>query len=65
LVNTIPGGGGFLGHWVIFSPEIFASNGGGTLNLSTYLKLAHLLSFSTAWGAALWVTFIGGIIMFK
>ncbi|KAJ7298860.1 hypothetical protein O6H91_18G075800 [Diphasiastrum complanatum] len=29
------------------------------------LKLAYLLSFATAWGASLWVTFIGGIIMFR
>jgi flagellar basal body-associated protein FliL len=29
------------------------------------LRLAHLLSFATAWGVSLWVTFIGGIIMFK
>ncbi|GKU86990.1 hypothetical protein SLEP1_g1453 [Rubroshorea leprosula] len=55
----------FLAVGVIFSPETFGSNGDGSLKLSTYLKLAHLLSFSTAWGAALWVTFIGGIIMFK
>ncbi|GKV40472.1 hypothetical protein SLEP1_g48117 [Rubroshorea leprosula] len=55
----------FLAIGVIFSPEIFGSDGSGSLKLSTYLKLAHLLSFSTAWGAALWVTFIGGIIMYK
>ncbi|GLT43146.1 hypothetical protein SLA2020_171170 [Shorea laevis] len=55
----------FLAIGVIFSPETFGSDGTGSLKLSTYLKLAHLLSFSTAWGAALWVTFIGGIIMFK
>ncbi|WCJ22298.1 Late embryogenesis abundant protein (LEA) family protein [Euphorbia peplus] len=53
----------FLAIGVIFSPETFGSNSVG--QLSTYLKLAHLLSFSTAFGAALWVTFIGGIIMFK
>ncbi|OIV91000.1 hypothetical protein TanjilG_16960 [Lupinus angustifolius] len=54
----------FLAVGVIFSPETFRSNSDAT-NVSTYLKLAHLLSFSTAFGAALWVTFIGGIIMFK
>ncbi|KAJ8899096.1 hypothetical protein K2173_010249 [Erythroxylum novogranatense] len=48
---------------VIFSPETFGSK--SISQLSTYLKLAHLLCFSTAFGAALWVTFIGGIIMFK
>ncbi|XP_059625602.1 uncharacterized protein LOC132268783 [Cornus florida] len=57
----------FLAVGIIFSPESFGSKSDGHFpsNLSTYLKLAHLLCFSTAWGAALWVTFIGGIIMFK
>ncbi|KAI4349724.1 hypothetical protein L6164_010284 [Bauhinia variegata] len=57
----------FLAIGVIFSPETFGSKSDGhnSTKLSTYLKLAHLLSFSTAFGAALWVTFIGGIIMFK
>ncbi|KAG8477614.1 hypothetical protein CXB51_030465 [Gossypium anomalum] len=31
-------------------------------NLSSFIKLAHLLSFSTAWGAALWVTFISSSV---
>ncbi|XP_062183525.1 uncharacterized protein LOC133887553 isoform X1 [Phragmites australis] len=31
----------------------------------TTAKLAHLLSFATSWGAALWASFIGGIIMLK
>uniref|UniRef100_A0A2P2KWW5 TMEM205-like domain-containing protein n=1 Tax=Rhizophora mucronata TaxID=61149 RepID=A0A2P2KWW5_RHIMU len=53
----------FLAFGVLFSPETFGSKSIG--QLSTYLKLAHLLTFSTAFGAALWVTFIGGIIMFK
>ncbi|KAM1449758.1 hypothetical protein EV1_008358 [Malus domestica] len=57
----------FLAIGVIFSPETFGSKSDGLKSptLSTYLKLAHLLCFSTAFGAALWVTFIGGIIMFK
>ncbi|CAK9135463.1 unnamed protein product [Ilex paraguariensis] len=57
----------FLAIGVIFSPETFGSKSDGqhTPKLITFLKLAHLLCFSTAWGAALWVTFIGGIIMFK
>ncbi|GFY98672.1 late embryogenesis abundant protein (LEA) family protein [Actinidia rufa] len=58
----------FLAIGVIFSPETFgstSSDGQQPPKLSTYLKLAHLLCFSTAFGAALWVTFIGGIIMFK
>ncbi|GAB4830559.1 hypothetical protein Ancab_020324 [Ancistrocladus abbreviatus] len=52
----------FLAIGLIFSLEAFGSE---STKLSTFLKLAHLLCFSTAWGAALWVTFIGGIIMFK
>ncbi|KAJ0798392.1 hypothetical protein HanLR1_Chr00c3140g0868341 [Helianthus annuus] len=52
----------FLAIGVIFSPETFGSN---SAKITTFVKLAHLLCFSTAWGAALWVTFIGGIIMFK
>ncbi|XP_068312169.1 uncharacterized protein [Pyrus communis] len=57
----------FLAIGVIFSPETFGSKSDGLKSptLSTYLKLAHLLCFSTVFGAALWVTFIGGIIMFK
>jgi hypothetical protein len=57
----------FLAIGVIFSPETFGSKSDGQnlTKLAIYLKLAHLLSFSTAFGAALWVTFIGGIIMFK
>ncbi|XP_057966661.1 uncharacterized protein LOC131156755 [Malania oleifera] len=57
----------FLAIGIIFSPETFGTKSDGQYSskLSTGLKLAHLLSFSTAWGAALWVTFIGGIIMFK
>ncbi|XP_019197400.1 PREDICTED: transmembrane protein 205 [Ipomoea nil] len=57
----------FLAIGVVFSPETFGSKSDGQYPLKTvtFLKLAHLLCFSTAWGAALWVTFIGGIIMFK
>ncbi|KAI6674550.1 hypothetical protein NL676_002456 [Syzygium grande] len=32
---------------------------------TSHEKLAHLLGFTTAWGAALWVTFIGVTIMFR
>ncbi|KAH9306648.1 hypothetical protein KI387_011052, partial [Taxus chinensis] len=63
----------FLALGILVSPEIFGSKAaaqtgpsatfGGSLGV--VLKLAHLLSFATSWGAALWVTFIGGIIMFK
>jgi hypothetical protein len=52
----------FLAIGILFSPETF---GAKSPNLPTLIKLAHLLCFATAWGAALWVTFIGGIIMFK
>lgn len=58
----------FLAVGVIFSPETFGSKSDGensTSKLAIYLKLAHLLCYSTAFGTALWVTFIGGIIMFK
>ncbi|KAL2556604.1 Late embryogenesis abundant protein (LEA) family protein [Forsythia ovata] len=57
----------FLAIGVILSPETFGSKSEDQHppKISTLLKLAHLLCFSTAWGAALWVTFIGGIIMFK
>ncbi|KAM2965037.1 hypothetical protein FF2_022767 [Malus domestica] len=57
----------FLAIGVIFSPKTFRSKSDGLKSptLSTYLKLAHLLCFSTTFGATLWATFIGGIIMFK
>uniref|UniRef100_A0A7N2KQL6 Reverse transcriptase zinc-binding domain-containing protein n=1 Tax=Quercus lobata TaxID=97700 RepID=A0A7N2KQL6_QUELO len=58
----------FLAVGVIFSPETFGSKSDGensTSKLAIYLKLAHLLCYATAFGTALWVTFIGGIIMFK
>lgn len=57
----------FLAIGVLFAPETFGSKSDGQHppKLATFLKLAHLLCFSTAFGAALWVTFIGGIIMFK
>ncbi|EFJ32072.1 hypothetical protein SELMODRAFT_169057 [Selaginella moellendorffii] len=38
-----------------------AAAGGGALAV----RMVHLLGFATAWGTSLWVTFIGGIIMFK
>ncbi|KAJ9696631.1 hypothetical protein PVL29_008711 [Vitis rotundifolia] len=57
----------FLAVGVILSPETFGSESDGTQSskLTAALKLFHLLCFATAWGASLWVTFIGGIIMFK
>ncbi|KAI3980699.1 hypothetical protein MKX01_025264 [Papaver californicum] len=59
---------GFLAFGILFSPETFgsnSSNGEYSSKLTIALKLTHLLCFSTSIGAALWVTFIGGIIMFK
>eukprot|EP01018_Ginkgo_biloba_P027430 Gb_23856 [translate_table: standard] len=63
----------FLALGILVSPDAFGSKLGGQIEgsarvrgyLAVVLKLAHLLSFATSWGAALWVTFIGGIIMFK
>ncbi|KAK4282552.1 hypothetical protein QN277_013913 [Acacia crassicarpa] len=51
----------FLAAGVLFSPRAFPSES----NAHISVKLAHLLSFSAAFGSVLWVTFIGGIIMFK
>ncbi|KAL4340551.1 hypothetical protein GQ457_08G021710 [Hibiscus cannabinus] len=57
----------FLAVGVLFSPETFGSKSEGSISpfLSISIKLAHLLCFATAWGVSLWVTFIGGIVMFK
>ncbi|KAL3717681.1 hypothetical protein ACJRO7_009162 [Eucalyptus globulus] len=52
---------------VKFSPEIFESSSDYQKSSTgtAIFKLAHLLGFATAWGAALWVTFIGIVVMFK
>ncbi|KAK3407488.1 hypothetical protein EUGRSUZ_K03534 [Eucalyptus grandis] len=57
----------FLTGGVIFLPDTFglSSDGPKFSKAAMILKLGHLLGFATAWGAAPWVTFIGGIIMFK
>ncbi|GAB2298367.1 hypothetical protein Dimus_032433 [Dionaea muscipula] len=55
----------FLAIGVIFSPETFGPSSSKSQTITTLVKLAHLLCFSTAWGTALWVGFIGGIIMFN
>ncbi|CAI9105488.1 OLC1v1004418C1 [Oldenlandia corymbosa var. corymbosa] len=57
----------FLAVGVLFSPETFGSKPDSQPHsaLVPFLKLAHLLCFATAFGSGLWVTFIGGIIMFK
>jgi hypothetical protein len=54
----------FLAAGVIFAPDaprLGGSSGGG----APAARLVHLLAFATAWGAGLWVTFVGGIVMFK
>lgn len=68
----------FMALGILISPQPFADKfkeAGGAYtglgnvapgsNTAVALRLAHLLSFATAWGTSLWVTFIGGIIMFK
>lgn len=62
LVSRFAGVVAFLTAGVLFSPDTFGSR---TKQVTSYLKLAHLVTFSTAFGAALWVTFIGGILMFR
>ncbi|KAE8009379.1 hypothetical protein FH972_005819 [Carpinus fangiana] len=51
---------------VIFSPESFGSKSDGQIStkLATYLKLTYLLSFSTAFGTTLWVTFPAVAVLF-
>ncbi|MCO5599532.1 hypothetical protein L7F22_053638 [Adiantum nelumboides] len=63
----------FLALGMLISPDPFTAafiNNHHASDTSSYspsvpLRLAYLLSFATAWGTSLWVTFIGGIIMFK
>ncbi|XP_038988452.1 transmembrane protein 205-like [Phoenix dactylifera] len=55
----------FLAVGVIFAPDLFGSGPASPAAAVSVAKLAHLLCFATCWGTALWVTFIGGIIMFK
>ncbi|XP_009402510.2 uncharacterized protein LOC135674717 [Musa acuminata AAA Group] len=55
----------FLAVGVVFAPDVLGSGRESPAGAITAVKLCHLLAFATAWGAALWVTFIGGIIMFK
>ncbi|GJN29435.1 hypothetical protein PR202_gb17661 [Eleusine coracana subsp. coracana] len=51
----------FLAAGVLFAPDaVLGGRSGGAVAAA---KLAHLLSLATAWGAGLWVTFIGGSIM--
>ncbi|CAN6226615.1 unnamed protein product [Urochloa humidicola] len=57
----------FLAAGVLFAPDTLVHLGGSGHGASAAAaaKLVHLLAFATAWGAGLWVTFIGGIVMFK
>ncbi|CAD5183100.1 uncharacterized protein LOC135633024 [Musa acuminata AAA Group] len=55
----------FLAVGVIFAPDVLGSGPESPAAVVTAAKLCHLLAFATSWGTALWVTFIGGIIMFK
>ncbi|KAG1326201.1 putative zinc finger matrin-type protein 2 [Cocos nucifera] len=55
----------FLVVGVVFAPDLFGSGPASPTAAVSVAKIAHLLCFATCWGAALWVTFIGGIIMFK
>ncbi|KAI4987483.1 hypothetical protein ZWY2020_020283 [Hordeum vulgare] len=56
----------FFAAGVLFAPDVLvgARSGSGATAV-TAAKVSHLLCFATCWGAALWATFIGGIIMFK
>ncbi|CAO2186231.1 unnamed protein product, partial [Urochloa humidicola] len=57
----------FLAVGVLFVPDVMRLGGSGDGNstAAAAARLFHLLSFATAWGVGLWVTFIGGIIMFN
>ncbi|KAJ3681349.1 hypothetical protein LUZ60_015838 [Juncus effusus] len=54
----------FLAVGVVFAPDVLGGSHSSAPAV-TAAKMAHLLCFATSWGAALWVTFVGGIIMFK
>ncbi|KAF8668120.1 hypothetical protein HU200_052408 [Digitaria exilis] len=53
----------FLAAGVLFAPDALRLSGDG--RAAAAARLVHLLAFATAWGAGLWVTFIGGIVMFN
>jgi hypothetical protein len=52
---------------VLFAPAVLllGGSGDGNAEVAAEARLVHLLAFATAWGAGLWVTFVGGIVMFK
>ncbi|CAO2145068.1 unnamed protein product [Urochloa humidicola] len=57
----------FLAAGVLFAPDALRLGrpGDGAAMAAAAARLVHLLAFATAWGAGLWVTFIGGIVMFN
>jgi hypothetical protein len=57
----------FLAAGVLFAPDALGGGGGSGsgAGAAAAARLVHVLAFATAWGAGLWVTFIGGIVMFK
>uniref|UniRef100_A0A8R7UCQ1 TMEM205-like domain-containing protein n=1 Tax=Triticum urartu TaxID=4572 RepID=A0A8R7UCQ1_TRIUA len=56
----------FFAAGVLFAPDVLVGDRSGSgATAVTAAKVSHLLCFATCWGAALWATFIGGIIMFK
>ncbi|CAN6309233.1 unnamed protein product [Urochloa humidicola] len=54
----------FLAAGTLFAPDALRLGSSG-VGAAAAARLIHLLAFATAWGAGLWVTFIGGIVMFK
>ncbi|KAF0916671.1 hypothetical protein E2562_010522 [Oryza meyeriana var. granulata] len=55
----------FLAVGVLFVPDALLGGSGRSVAGVAAARLVHILCFATAWGATLWVTFIGGIVMFK
>ncbi|CAL5016053.1 unnamed protein product [Urochloa decumbens] len=57
----------FLAAGILFAPDTprISGSGYGAAAAASAARQVHLLAFATAWGAGLWVTFIGGIVMFK
>jgi hypothetical protein len=65
--GAVPDGGVVPGRGVLFAPDALGAGGGSGsgAGAAAAARLVHVLAFATAWGAGLWVTFIGGIVMFK
>jgi len=58
LLYLAPDAHGFAAG-VLFAPDALGAGAAAAA------RLVHVLAFATAWGAGLWVTFVGGIVMFK